>query len=154
MTTKLNLTIEPQKGMDCLTFGMTIDDVVKILGNASIQDDNQDEDGFSYIELSYDDYDMSLFFEGDGSPSYLSDIEIENPETTIFGVKIFELNKKQVIDLMKKNGYDDADVNLDEELQEECVSYDNEIIDFYFDNDKLVSVNFGVILSPNGEIIK
>ena len=145
MTTKLNLTIEPQKGMDCLTFGMTIDDVVKILGNASIQDDNQDEDGFSYIELSYDDYDMSLFFEGDGSPSYLSDIEIENPETTIFGVKIFELNKKQVID---------ADVNLDEELQEECVSYDDEIIDFYFDNDKLVSVNFGVILGPNGEIIK
>ena len=55
---------------------------------------------------------------------------------------------------MKKNGYDDADVNLDEELQEECVSYDNEIIDFYFDNDKLVSVNFGVILGPNGEIIK
>ena len=56
--------------------------------------------------------------------------------------------------MMKKNGYDDADVNLDEELQEECVSYDNEIIDFYFDNDKLVSVNFGVILGPNGEIIK
>ncbi len=66
-----------------------------------------------------DDHGISIFYEEvDGL--FLSNVETENPETILFGAKVFELTIDEVINLMKENGYSDYEIEeIDLEDNEE-----------------------------------
>ena len=149
----LEMIIRLKHGLGKLEFGMSIDDVINMLGQANYQEDIQDDDCFTSTMLSYDSNDINLFFEGNGSSSILSDIEVENPEATLFDTYIFKLNQQQIIDLMKSHDITDNDINYDSELKETCLSFEKVNLDFYFDDNKLVVVNYGVLVSDEGNII-
>lgn len=88
---------------------------------------------------------MSVCFEGKTKPVVAS-ISTYNEEATLFGERVYEMDRKQIVDLMKRNGYKD----FDEEEQEgdTCLIYDELMMDFYFNNDELIDVVWGVFVDP------
>ena len=133
-----NYTIEPLKGYGDFQFGLPIDDVVKSLGQPSNQEEIESayEDGNHIIVLDYDDFDLSMYFEGD-TELKLTNFYTVNENSVLFGMKLFDLNKEEVIELMKQNGYEDF---IEDKEDGDCVSYDELNLDFYFDDNKLVEV--------------
>ncbi|MBW6489781.1 MAG: hypothetical protein K0B15_01175 [Lentimicrobium sp.] len=149
---KLKLEIGLLDGLDDLKFGESPEKVEKSLGKPNeIEDigDEGDED-LSTILWSYDNLGLTVFFEGKNN-HVLSCFETDNEETTLFGKKVFPLTEDEIIVLMKENGLSQMDVE-EEEWGEKRVSFDEALIDFYFQNNKLVTVNWGVFVNENGEI--
>ena len=148
-----NLTIELLKGYGEIKFGMSIDEVVALLGEPSNNEELEPmiEGGVSSSLLyDYDDLGVSICFEGE-SKMLVSSISTSDEDATLFGEKIYEMNRNQIIELMKKNGYKE----FDEEEQEgdTCLIYDELMLDFYFNEGELIDVVWGVIVDPQGNIL-
>ena len=140
-----NLIIEPLKGYGDIKFGMSIDEVVNVFGtpsNLEELDSIIEGSESSSILYDYDELAVSICFEG-ADRMLVSSISTINEEATLFGEKIYEMNRNQIIDLMKRNGYKD----FDEEEQEgdTCLIYDELMLDFYFNEGELIDVVWGVI---------
>ena len=140
-----NLIIEPLKGYGDIKFGMSIDEVVSVLGTPSNLEELDpiiEGNESSSILYDYDDLAASICFEG-VDKMLVSSISTINEDATLFGEKIYDMNRNQVIELMKKNGYKE----YDEEEQEgdTCLIYDELMLDFYFNEGELIDVVWGVI---------
>lgn len=103
-----------------------------------------EEDGDFKTEAIYiDNLESSLFFEGSESEMKFAACDTQNHNSILFGKQIFKLNKDELINLMKDNNYS----NLEEEVEEwgeKRLGYFDARIDFYFNNNKLKSVSWGV----------
>ena len=148
-----NLTIEPFKGYGDIKFGMSIEDIVNIFGEPSNNEELESiiEENENYsILYDYDDECMSICFEG-VNKTIVASISTCNEEATLFGERVYEMDRKQIIDLMKRNGYKD----YDEEEQEgdTCLIYDELMMDFYFNDGELIDVVWGVLVDPQGNIL-
>lgn len=133
-----NFVIEPLKGYGDFQFGMSIDEVVESLGQPSNQEEIESayDDGNHIIVLDYEDFDLSMYFEGD-TVLRLSNFYTYNENSVLFGAKIFDLSKEQLVELMKENGCE----NLIEDNEDgECLTCDELNLDFYFDDNQLVEV--------------
>ena len=53
------------------------------------------------------------------------------------------MKSQEIIDLMMANGFEEIDED-EEEWGEKRISFDEALIDFYFESDELVTVNWGV----------
>ena len=140
-----NLIIEPLKGYGDIKFGMSIGEVVNVFGTPSNHEELEpiiEGNEISSILYDYDDIAVSVCFEGTDK-LLVSSISTINEDATLFGEKIYEMNRNQIIDLMKKNGYKE----YDEEEQEgdTCLIYDELMLDFYFNEGELIDVVWGVI---------
>ena len=140
-----NLIIEPLKGYGDIKFGMSIDEVVSVLGTPSNHEELDpiiEGNESSSILYDYDDLAASICFEGTDK-MLVSSISTINEDATLFGENIYDMNRNQVIELMKKNGYKE----YDEEEQEgdTCLIYDELMLDFYFNEGELIDVVWGVI---------
>lgn len=139
-------------GLDDLKFGDLPDNVEKILGKpGEIENlgEEADED-LDTILWNYDKEGLSVFFEGKNN-HVLSCFETDNRDATLFGQKVFEMNEEEITKLMNKEGLTQIDSEI-EEWGEKRVSFDEALIDFYFQDGKLVTVNWGVFVNENGEI--
>ena len=85
---------------------------------------------------------VSICFEGTDK-MLVSSISTISEDATLFGEKIYDMNRNQIIELMKKNGYKE----FDEEEQEgdTCLIYDELMLDFYFNEGELIDVVWGVL---------
>ncbi len=139
------------QGMDTLEFGVSIARAKEILGEPSEIEvlDKLDDDELNTQLFYYNDLGLTVFFEGDGEP-ILSCFETDNADTTLFGLKIFALTEAQIIQLMNEHGFIDIDSEV-EEWGEKRVSFDDALIDFYFENDKLTTVNWGIVIGDDEE---
>lgn len=147
-----NFTIEPQKGYGEIPFGMTLDDAVKLLGNPNYYEELNDmeETGNRSIYYEYEDILTNIYFEGI-TKSVVACFETENENATLYGKKVFELKKDDVVKLMKANGFKE----LEEETEdgELRVSFEDALLDFFFENDKMTAVSWGVLVDEQGDII-
>lgn len=84
----------------------------------------------------------SLFFNTNQNQTFCS-VEIDNKEVLLFETRLFALKEKEIVDLMKQRGYQLSDSEL-HKWGEKRLSFDEAGLDCYFENGKLVSVNFGV----------
>ncbi len=140
------------EGLNELKFGDTPQTVENTLGKPlEIENlgDEADED-LDTILWNYDKEGLTVFFEGKNN-HVLSCCETDNEEVTLFGKKIFGLNEQEITALMKENGLSQIDSD-EEEWGERRVSFDEGLIDFYFQDGKLVTVNWGVFVNEDGEI--
>ena len=140
-----NLTIELLKGFGDIKFGMSIDEVTGLLVEPSNNEDLEpiiEGKDLSSVLYDYDNLGISICFEGEAK-MLVSSISTSNENATLFGEKVYEMNRNQVIDLMKKNGYKE----FDEEEQEgdTCLIYDELMLDFYFNEGELIDVVWGVL---------
>jgi len=139
-----NYQINLLKGFSDLNFGQSMTEAEKVFGKAEeIQELNDDILETSCTVLHYWDSGFSLFFDNKHSKKF-SSVEVDNEETLLFISKVFELKEKELVNLMKENGYALSD-SEQQEWGERRLSFDEACLDCYFENGKLTSINFGII---------
>ncbi|MCQ2320590.1 MAG: hypothetical protein MJZ91_04575 [Bacteroidales bacterium] len=147
-----NFTIEPLKGYGEIPFGMTLDEAVKMLGMPNFYEELNDmeETENRSIYYEYDDLKTNIYFEGI-TKSVVACFETENENATLYGKKVFDLDQNAVIELMKAQGY----VELEQETEdgELRVSFEDALIDFFFDEEGMTAVSWGVLVDDQGNII-
>ena len=147
-----DFTIMPLKGYGEIPFGMTLDDAVKLLNMPDFYEELNDmeETGNRSIFYEYDDIQTNIYFEGI-TKSVVACFETENENATLYGKKVFELKKDEVIQLMKAQGFKE----LEEETEdgELRVSFEDALIDFFFEDNALTAVSWGVLVDDQGNII-
>jgi hypothetical protein len=147
-----NLTIRPLVGFGDLNFGISMQEIVEILGqpeDSEVLSDGEDE--VETLIWNYWQHGITLFIEGTDN-SVLSNCETDNRSATLFDKKVFEMDEKGIIALMKENGFAVYETEM-ETWGEKRLSFEDAQIDFYFDVDQLVTVNWGVVVNNLGEII-
>ena len=144
--------IEPLKGFGEIPFGMAMDDAVKKLGNPDFYEELSDmeETGNRSIFYEYNEMETNIYFEGI-TKSVVACFETENKDAVLFGTKVFELSRAEVIVLMQDNGF--KELEEEDEDGEHRVSFEDGLIDFFFDGDKMTAVSWGVLVDDQGNII-
>lgn len=127
-----------KEGIDKIKFDMPIEEVVAILGEANEVENIDNAADESTTVLRYEA--MTLFFEGE-NPT-LTCIDIEDEDTLLFGKEIFDMGEKEIVQLMVANKYFEQDIDT-EEWGERRVTFNEGNIDFFFEDDELMSVVFG-----------
>ena len=147
-----NYVIEPLKGFGEIPFGMPLDDAVKVLGMPDFYEEVSDmeETGNRSIYYEYDALETNIYFEGI-TKSVAACFETKNTKSELYGTKVFDLNRKQVIELMRENGF----VELEEEDEdgEHRISFEDAMIDFFFGGEIMKAVSWGVLVDDQGNII-
>jgi len=149
---KLKMEILLLEGLDEMKFGDAPEMVDGVLGKPQEVEnlgEEADED-LDTILWNYDKEGLSVFFEGKNN-HVLSCFETDNAEATLFGKKVFNMSEEEIVALMKEEGLTQIDSEV-EEWGEKRVSFDEGLIDFYFQDGKLVTVNWGVFVNEDGEI--
>ena len=147
-----DFTIMPLKGYGEIPFGMTLDETVKILNMPDFYEELSDmeETGNRSIFYEYDELETNIDFEG-VTKSVVACFETENMEATLYGEPVFDLSKEEVVDLMKAHGFKELEEETeDEELR---VSFDDAMVNFFFEDDKMIGVSWGVLVDEQGDII-
>ena len=147
-----DFTIVPLKGYGEIPFGMTLDETVKLLNMPDFYEELSDmeETGNRSIFYEYDSLKTNIYFEG-VTKSVVACFETENQDATLYGKKVFELKKEEVVKLMKENGFKDQDEETEDgELR---VSFEDALIDFFFDGEEMTAVSWGVLVDEQGDII-
>ena len=147
-----DFTIMPLKGYGEIPFGMSLDETVKLLGMPEFYEELSDmeETGNRSIYYEYENLQTNIYFEGI-TKSVVACFETENQEATLYEKPVFDLTKEEIIDLMKKQGFKE----LEEETEdgELRVSFEDALIDFFFDEDGLTAISWGVLVDDQGDII-
>lgn len=136
----MNLTIFPKQGIGEIKFDMPVEEVVAILGEPSSVEQIDNAADESTTVLQYDDLELTLFFEGDNP--VLASIDIANEDCTLYDEEIFDLDMKEVSDILKAHGCKDFDEDV-EDWGEHRITFFDANIDFYFEDDYLMSINIG-----------
>ena len=147
-----DFTIQPLKGYGEIPFGMTLDETVKVLGMPEYYEELSDmeETGNRSIYYEYEAIGTNIYFEG-VTKSVVACFETENKAAALYGKKVFDLKKAEVIQLMKDNGFKELEEETDDgELR---VSFEDAMIDFFFADDKMSAVSWGVLVDEQGDII-
>ncbi len=144
----MKLEIKPLEGFGVLEFGATPKEVFEYLGQPDEDEVFEDEEEGDTTVYHFWDLQVSAFFENEEEPGLIN-IETDNPDATLFGKQIFTLKEDEVIKLMKDNGFSEIDTEImesEEDENEKRVSFDDAMIDFFFEDDKLSAVSWGVFL--------
>jgi len=145
-----NYKIEPNKGLGELEFGMKMDEFIDAHGEPEEIDSFDDDEELNTTVLHFWTQGFSIFFVGLYT-QILAGIETDHPDTSIFGKKIMNLTEDELVELMKNNGHNHYEVELEEE-KDKRLSYDFSMMDFFFRDGKLVYMNFGVLVDEHGKI--
>lgn len=135
----MNKNILIKQGYGDIRFDMPIEEVVAIMGEADEVENIDNAADEPTTVLHYGD-DLTLFFEG--ANPILSCIDIADLDATLFGQEVFDLDEKGIIDLMKSNNFPTPDID-DEDWGERCLTFNKGNIDFYLEDDELMSVIIG-----------
>jgi|ERR1051326_3100704 hypothetical protein len=143
------LEIKPNTGLNSLTFGATREEAGHAFGKAEETESIESGDGDYKTEVwHYWQKGFSLFFDENAGYKFTC-AEIDDREAVLWGKKIFSLSEQEITGLFKKNGFSQIDTEV-HEWGERRVSFDDALVDLYFENGKLISVNYG-ILSSSGD---
>jgi hypothetical protein len=132
------------KGIGDIDFGISKDHFLE-MGIPYQEIDLIEEEGEFKIEAAYLDEESTMFFEGNETEMIFTACETANKNALMFGEKIFNKNESQIIDLMKSFKYKDMESEI-EEWGEKRVTFNDAMIDFYFDHGKLVNVAWGILV--------
>lgn len=135
----MNKEIEIKQGYGSVLFDMPIEEVVAILGEADEVEAIQNATDETTTVLRYGD-NLTLFFEGD-NPT-LSCIDVTDESATLWGKEVFDLGEQKIVELMIDNKYFEQDVD-NEEWGERRVTFNEGNIDFYFEDNELMSISIG-----------
>lgn len=138
--TEMNNTINIREGLGDIRFGMPVEAVLSVLGEAQSVETIDNNDDETTTILHYDDGALTLFFEGE-NPT-LSCIDISDDNCTLFGEAVFDMEEKEIVQLMVKNNYYEQDVDQ-EAWGERRVSFGEGNIDFFFEDGDLSAIVYG-----------
>jgi hypothetical protein len=119
---------------------MPVEDIVKMLGTADEVENIDNAADESTTVLRYNDEGLTIFCEGENP--ILACIDIANEDCTLFGEKVFDLDERALVNLMVKNNITEQDID-DEDWGERRITFNEGNIDFYYDNEELISIILG-----------
>ncbi|MES2591775.1 MAG: hypothetical protein V4608_07815 [Bacteroidota bacterium] len=134
------LEIKPGIGLTALLFGSTMSDAEKAFGQP---EDTQLIDDIEECQTTvwhYWENGFTLFFDEQNNQQF-NCAEIDNNEALLWGHKIFDSKEKQIIELFKSKGIIHYETEQ-HDWGEKRLSFDEANIDFYFEKNKLVSINY------------
>jgi len=135
-------------GFCSLPFGAGIEQAVLAFGEPEeVQNLTDDILNNNSLVYHYWDNGFSLFFDTNKNQSFCS-VEIDNKEAVLFEKQVFSLREKEIVELMKQNGFSLSDSEM-HQWGEKRLSFDSAGLDCYFENNRLVSVNFSVLETDN-----
>ncbi|MBQ9418236.1 MAG: hypothetical protein IJU19_06620 [Bacteroidales bacterium] len=132
-----SLDITPKLRIGDLQFHMARVYVESLLGKSDEAEVIEGTDGEEVTLLQYSTPSLSLFFSPDGT---LSCIDISDANCTIWNTQIFGMTIQQIQALIRTHGYTDFEIN-DEAWGERSLSVPSAGLDFYFEDDTLVSIS-------------
>jgi TRAP-type C4-dicarboxylate transport system substrate-binding protein len=135
------LEIKPVLGLSNLLFGASMAEVEKVFGKAEESELLDDIEDCQSTVWHFWENGFSLFFDESNNQLFCC-VEIDNKEVVLWGQKIFSLNEKQIIELFKSKGFSVYETEV-HEWGEKRISFDEVNIDFYFEKNKLSSINYG-----------
>lgn len=141
-TSQLELFVND--GFDNLKFGLTMEEVRTALGDADEVDMNDEDEETDVVIWHYWDKGISIFFEQEAGFRF-SCAEVNSTETVIWGKKVFTMNKEELKALFTEHNFKEIETET-HEWGEERLSIIDAMVDFYFENGELLSVNFGKLL--------
>lgn len=136
----MNLTINIKQGLGDIRFLMPVEEVVSLMGTADEVENIDNAADEPTTVLHYNDMGITMFFEGENP--VLACIDVSNDECTLFGKKIFDMDERQIIALMVSNNYTEQDVD-NEDWGERRISFPEGNIDFFLEDDELISIIIG-----------
>jgi hypothetical protein len=136
------------KGFGDFNFGETAELIRQVFGDPNeIQNLNDDILNTNSLVYHYWDKGCSLFFDSNKNQRFCS-VETDNKDTLLFQIPIFSLQEKELVSLLKEHGYTLSDTEM-QSWGEKRLSFDEAGLDCYFENKRLISVNFGLIETEN-----
>ncbi len=148
------LEIKPGAGLSPLLFGATMNDAEKFFGKTQEAQLIDDIEEFPTTVWHYWTMGFTLFFDEQNSRLFYS-VEIDNFDTVLWNQKIFDFKEKQIIELFKSKGITLYETER-QDWGENRLSFDQANIDFYFEKNKLISINYGrltnnspILILPN-----
>jgi hypothetical protein len=135
--------IDILQGFSGLSFGADPAGAILVFGEPEeTQTLRGDILGDHSLVYHYRDRGFALFFDLNKNNTFCS-VEIDNRETLLFGIKIFTLREKELIALLYENGHPLSDTEM-HPWGEKRLSFDTAGLDCYFENNRLVSLNYGL----------
>lgn len=146
----MNKKIIPQVGFDKVKFGLTVDEVKKILGEPDEISDNQyegDDPGDTSRILYYDELGVSMTFESIFD-FRLMELSFESEEFDLGGKLRIGMTKDDALKAAEALDFGETtDEDLDDELEDgenlEAVSYDDRNVTLWFEDGILTTIQIG-----------
>ncbi|HOB27711.1 MAG TPA: hypothetical protein PKJ07_06185 [Bacteroidales bacterium] len=130
----------PLEGSNLFKFGDSQDAVLEILGEPEDIEKYEEEDDEPVTSIWFYEDNISLFFDEIDDDYYaLKGIESSFPDTYFKGNKVIGLSYNDLKKLLNDAGYNKFDEEI-EEWGEKRVSIEDDMVDFYLEDDEVVSV--------------
>ena len=138
--------IHLNKGYSGFPFGASSESAVLHFGPPEETQELNDELLDNAVVYHYWSKGFSLFFDPQRNMVFTS-VETDNADTRLFNVHLFQLREKELVALLQQNGFKMTDSET-HEWGEKRVSFDGAGLDCYFENHRLISVNFSRTETP------
>lgn len=145
----LTLEIKPKVGLGDLKFGEIPENVTKIVGEPAEAEEITSDDDLKTTILTFEDG-VTIFLEGLVEP-VVSNFDLDNRNATLFGEKVFELKEDAIISLMEAHGFKEIEKE-EEEWGETRITFEDALLDCYFEKGDLVAISWGVIINDDGSL--
>lgn len=142
--------INPCIGLSALKFGASTTDAEKLFGKALEVQVIDDTEEFKTTVWHYWDNGFSLFFDEQNNQLF-NCVEINNIVSRLWGQTIFDFKENHIIELFKSKGILHFETEQ-HDWGEKRLSFDKANIDFYFDKNKLISINY-CTLTQNSQLL-
>lgn len=148
------LEIKPRQGLSGLPFGATMTEAEKYFGKPESIENIDDIEEYKSTVWHYWDKGFSLFFD-DRQQKTFSCVELDEQKSLLWNKPVFAMDEVEIIKLFKSKGFKEIDME-DHEWGEKRISFDDAIVDLYFEKESLISVNYciphnakNVLMFPN-----
>lgn len=155
--------IIPGHGIGQLKFGLSKEKIIDNIGAPDTTSEHNDLESGKTIVFYYAKKGITAYFEEEDDYC-LSSIEIENPHMVFLGEKIYRFTKDKIVALLEKNDFKisseeyikpyeiEGNKKIKDDSLEFCISVDDIETNFYFFDERLLSVQFGVLFDENDEV--
>ena len=146
------IEIRFRKGFGHFSFGSSTQDAERFFGPCEETEILEGIDGSSSLVWHYWEKGFSLFFDQSHGEKFCC-VEVDNSVHLILEeIPLFSLDEKELKNELSKKGYKDLEEE-EHEWGEKRITFDDAMADFYFENGKMVSVNYSVSFSNESETI-
>ncbi len=150
---KEKLEIKPLKGFGDLKFGATQKEVEQVLGPPQ-ETETIDVEGeiHEVIVWNYWEKGHAVYFEKELN-DVCTNFETDNDQAVLFGKKVFSLKEDTITELMKKHGYTDVEVEVDDDFEERILYFHEAHLQFVFEDDNLALVSWAVAMDDEEKVV-
>jgi len=139
------MNIKLLEGFDNLNFGITREEFLELFPQCTDFEILEEEGELKVEAVLLDSLKNTMYFEGDETEMLFTACDTENNEALLFGEKIFEKSESEIIEIMANHKYTEYETEI-EEWGEKNISFIDAMVDFYFNDGKLTSVSWGILI--------